>query len=86
MVRLHLSCGLDTTPEWVVYNEFVLTTANVCPFHVRVQEMLILYSLFARSPKSDPSGYLNTHLSILTQPPSLIIARRVEHCKESLPR
>jgi len=29
VVRLHLSCGLDTTPEWVVYNEFVLTTANV---------------------------------------------------------
>jgi len=28
VVRLHLSCGLDTTPEWVVYNEFVLTTAN----------------------------------------------------------
>lgn len=29
VVRLHLSCGLDTTPEWVIYNEFVLTTANV---------------------------------------------------------
>lgn len=29
VVRLHLSTGLDTTPEWVVYNEFVLTTANV---------------------------------------------------------
>jgi pre-mRNA-splicing factor ATP-dependent RNA helicase DHX15/PRP43 len=29
VVRLHLSCGLDTTPEWVLYNEFVLTTANV---------------------------------------------------------
>jgi pre-mRNA-splicing factor ATP-dependent RNA helicase DHX15/PRP43 len=32
VVRLHLSCGLDTTPEWVVYNEFVLTTANVSCF------------------------------------------------------
>lgn len=29
VVRLHLSCGLDHTPEWVLYNEFVLTTANV---------------------------------------------------------
>lgn len=29
VVRLHLSCGLSTTPEWVIYNEFVLTTANV---------------------------------------------------------
>ncbi|OCF30569.1 pre-mRNA-splicing factor ATP-dependent RNA helicase DHX15/PRP43 [Kwoniella heveanensis BCC8398] len=28
VVRLHLSCGLDHTPEWVIYNEFVLTTAN----------------------------------------------------------
>jgi pre-mRNA-splicing factor ATP-dependent RNA helicase DHX15/PRP43 len=28
VVRLHLSCGLDHTPEWVLYNEFVLTTAN----------------------------------------------------------
>lgn len=29
VVRLHLSCGLDHTPDWVIYNEFVLTTANV---------------------------------------------------------
>jgi pre-mRNA-splicing factor ATP-dependent RNA helicase DHX15/PRP43 len=29
VVRLHLSCGLETTPDWVIYNEFVLTTANV---------------------------------------------------------
>ena len=26
MVSLHPSCGLDTQPEWVVFNEFVLTT------------------------------------------------------------
>lgn len=25
VVALHPSCGLDTQPEWVVYNEFVLT-------------------------------------------------------------
>jgi pre-mRNA-splicing factor ATP-dependent RNA helicase DHX15/PRP43 len=29
VVRLHKSTGLDTSPEWVVYNEFVLTTGNV---------------------------------------------------------
>jgi len=29
IVKLHKSCGLDTNPEWVIYNEFVLTTANV---------------------------------------------------------
>ncbi|KAL4242387.1 RNA helicase [Abortiporus biennis] len=26
VVSLHPSCGLDTTPEWVIYNEFVLTS------------------------------------------------------------
>jgi pre-mRNA-splicing factor ATP-dependent RNA helicase DHX15/PRP43 len=26
VVSLHPSCGLDTQPEWVVFNEFVLTT------------------------------------------------------------
>ncbi|GBE85694.1 hypothetical protein SCP_0802160 [Sparassis crispa] len=26
MVGLHPSCGLETQPEWVVFNEFVLTT------------------------------------------------------------
>ena len=25
-VALHPSCGLDSSPEWVIYNEFVLTT------------------------------------------------------------
>jgi len=39
VVRLHLSCGLDTTPEWVLYNEFVLTTANVSGFSFTVLEL-----------------------------------------------
>ena len=26
VVSLHPSCGLETTPEWVIFNEFVLTT------------------------------------------------------------
>ncbi|KAI0046084.1 DUF1605-domain-containing protein, partial [Auriscalpium vulgare] len=26
IVALHPSCGLDTQPEWVIFNEFVLTT------------------------------------------------------------
>lgn len=29
VVKLHKACGLETQPEWVVFNEFVLTTANV---------------------------------------------------------
>ncbi|EEB05579.1 ATP-dependent RNA helicase Prp43 [Schizosaccharomyces japonicus yFS275] len=28
VVQLHPSCGLSVTPEWVMYNEFVLTTKN----------------------------------------------------------
>lgn len=28
IVGLHPSCGLDNNPEWVLYNEFVLTTRN----------------------------------------------------------
>ncbi|KAA1099674.1 DEAH-box ATP-dependent RNA helicase prp43 [Puccinia graminis f. sp. tritici] len=28
IVGLHPSCGLDSSPEWVLYNEFVLTTRN----------------------------------------------------------
>ncbi|KAL7415810.1 P-loop containing nucleoside triphosphate hydrolase protein [Mrakia frigida] len=28
VVKLHKACGLETQPEWVVFNEFVLTTAN----------------------------------------------------------
>ncbi|TPX62246.1 hypothetical protein PhCBS80983_g00454 [Powellomyces hirtus] len=28
IVQLHPSCGLDNKPEWVVYNEFVLTSKN----------------------------------------------------------
>ena len=24
--QLHPSCGLDTSPEWIIFNEFVLTT------------------------------------------------------------
>ena len=26
VVGLHPSCGLDSTPEWVLFNEFVLTS------------------------------------------------------------
>ena len=26
VVQLHPSCGLETSPEWVLFNEFVLTT------------------------------------------------------------
>ena len=28
MVSLHPSCGLETQPVWVIFNEFVLTTRH----------------------------------------------------------
>jgi len=28
VVALHPSCGLDTQPDWVMFNEFVLTTRH----------------------------------------------------------
>jgi pre-mRNA-splicing factor ATP-dependent RNA helicase DHX15/PRP43 len=28
IVQLHPSCALDTKPQWVLYNEFVLTQKN----------------------------------------------------------
>lgn len=32
VVRIHMGSGMETTPEWVCFNEFVLTTSNVrCP-------------------------------------------------------
>lgn len=46
VVVLHPSCGLDTQPEWVVYNEFVLTTR---PYIRVVSEVKPeWYVLFAR--------------------------------------
>ncbi|TFK64444.1 P-loop containing nucleoside triphosphate hydrolase protein [Pluteus cervinus] len=37
VVALHPSCGLDTQPEWVIFNEFVLTTR---PYIRTVSEVL----------------------------------------------
>ncbi|TFK39329.1 P-loop containing nucleoside triphosphate hydrolase protein [Crucibulum laeve] len=36
VVALHPSCGLGTQPEWVIFNEFVLTT---CPYILTVSEV-----------------------------------------------
>lgn len=37
VVKLHKGTGLTTTPEWVVYNEFVLTTGNVSTMRLGTQ-------------------------------------------------
>nr|ODN88577.1 pre-mRNA-splicing factor ATP-dependent RNA helicase DHX15/PRP43 [Cryptococcus depauperatus CBS 7841] len=53
VVRLHLSCGLDTTPEWVLYNEFVLTTANFIRTVTEVRpEWLLEYAPMYYDPES----------------------------------
>jgi pre-mRNA-splicing factor ATP-dependent RNA helicase DHX15/PRP43 len=41
IVKLHKSCGLDSNPEWVIYNEFVLTTANVSPLSRNVERQIV---------------------------------------------
>ncbi|KAG2142414.1 P-loop containing nucleoside triphosphate hydrolase protein [Suillus clintonianus] len=44
-VALHPSCGLDTQPEWVIYNEFVLTTSPYIWTVTKVQpEWLLEYA------------------------------------------
>ncbi|WWC91392.1 uncharacterized protein L201_006336 [Kwoniella dendrophila CBS 6074] len=57
VVRLHLSCGLDTTPEWVIYNEFVLTTANFIRTVTEVRpEWLLEYANQYFDPNSFPEN------------------------------
>lgn len=81
VVRLHLSCGLDHTPEWVLYNEFVLTTANVGSHSTPTDA-----SSSAPSQKCDRNGCSSTRPSTLTQRPSLRTRRPGEHCSVSLLR
>lgn len=55
VVRLHLSCGLDHTPEWVLYNEFVLTTANFIRTITEVRpEWLLEYAPQYFDPETFP--------------------------------
>ncbi|GMK56668.1 hypothetical protein CspeluHIS016_0305080 [Cutaneotrichosporon spelunceum] len=57
VVRLHLSCGLDHTPDWVIYNEFVLTTANFIRTVTEVRpEWLLEYAPQYFDPESFPEN------------------------------
>jgi pre-mRNA-splicing factor ATP-dependent RNA helicase DHX15/PRP43 len=51
VVALHPSCGLDTQPDWVIFNEFVLTTR---PYIRTVSEVKPEWSVirFTSSPQS----------------------------------
>ncbi|KAM6499208.1 P-loop containing nucleoside triphosphate hydrolase protein [Amanita muscaria] len=57
VVGLHPSCGLDTQPEWVIFNEFVLTTH---PFIRTVSEVrpewLLKYAPLYYDLSSFPNG------------------------------
>jgi pre-mRNA-splicing factor ATP-dependent RNA helicase DHX15/PRP43 len=42
VVSLHPSCGLDTQPEWVLFNEFVLTTRPYIRTVTEIRPMWLL--------------------------------------------
>lgn len=70
IVKLHKSCGLDTNPEWVIYNEFVLTTANVS-ISESIKQYLVLissraFSSSVRLRRSAENGCWSTHRNTLT--------------------
>ena len=47
---LHPSCGLDSRPEWVIFNEFVLTTR---PYIRTVSEVQAEWYVSCQLPKGD---------------------------------
>lgn len=45
VVQLHPSSCLDHKPEWVIYNEFVLTTKNYIRTVTDIKRKFLMYSL-----------------------------------------
>ncbi|EIW52885.1 pre-mRNA-splicing factor ATP-dependent RNA helicase PRP43 [Trametes versicolor FP-101664 SS1] len=57
VVSLHPSCGLDTSPEWVLFNEFVLTTKPYIRTVTEVKpEWLLEYAQSYYDPATFPEG------------------------------
>ncbi|EIW52868.1 P-loop containing nucleoside triphosphate hydrolase protein [Trametes versicolor FP-101664 SS1] len=57
VVSLHPSCGLDTSPEWVLFNEFVLTTKPYIRTVTEVKpEWLLEYAQSYYDPATFPDG------------------------------
>ncbi|KZV63050.1 pre-mRNA-splicing factor ATP-dependent RNA helicase PRP43 [Peniophora sp. CONT] len=57
VVSLHPSCGLDSQPEWVLFNEFVLTTKPYIRTVTDVKpEWLLEYAFNYFDPVSFPDG------------------------------
>ena len=56
VVNLHPSCGLDNEPEWVIFNEFVLTTRPYIRTVTTVQpEWYAYHTAPRRNCNSNPS-------------------------------
>jgi len=57
VVALHPSCGLETQPEWVLFNEFVLTTRPYIRTVTEIRpEWLLEYAPTYFDVKSFPDG------------------------------
>ncbi|KNZ58643.1 pre-mRNA-splicing factor ATP-dependent RNA helicase prp43 [Puccinia sorghi] len=57
VVGLHPSCGLENTPEWVLYNEFVLTTRNFIRICTEVKpEWLLDFAPLYYNVETMPEG------------------------------
>ncbi|KAI9458985.1 P-loop containing nucleoside triphosphate hydrolase protein [Boletus coccyginus] len=67
VVGLHPSCGLDTQPEWVIFNEFVLTTRPFIRTVTDVKpEWLMELAPVYFDPESFPDGEAKRVLQRLT--------------------
>jgi len=57
VVGLHPSCGLENSPEWVLYNEFVLTTRNFIRICTEVKpEWLLDFAPLYYNVETMPEG------------------------------
>ena len=85
VVALHPSCGLDTQPEWVMFNEFVLTSRPYIRTvtDVRPEWFVHLFILFIRICSTAIPGSWNTPLATSTWPLSRR-ARQNSRCNWSL--
>lgn len=80
VVALHPSCGLNTQPEWVLFNEFVLTTRPYIRTvtEVRPEWSVALTSLLDRPSSDGALGYSSSRSPTTTCRGSRT-ARRSEH-------
>lgn len=66
MVSLHPSCGLDTQPEWVLFNEFVLTARPYIRTVTEIRpEWLLELSANYYDIKSFPDGETKRALQLV---------------------